>query len=95
MSNLIHVNTPLVTDAQGHINTAYTATDQNHHQSLQIVANNAENYGGRGSEAFQQAIATVNYHYGQHKETIQRAAQVLGMANDGFTCTDGQCAAQY
>jgi uncharacterized protein YukE len=91
----IHVNTPLVADAAQQIHQAAAATEQNHQQSLSAVANNAENFGGRGSDAFQQAIATVNNHYQQHKETIAAAKQALAMANDGFTETDGQMAAQY
>ena len=91
----IHVNTPLVADAAQQINQAAAATEENHAKALSHVANNAENFGGRGHDAFHQAIATVNQQYQQHKETIAAARQALAMANDGFTETDGQCAAQY
>jgi uncharacterized protein YukE len=92
---LIHVQTAHVADAAGQIRQAYASTDQNHQQSLNIVNNNAENFGGRGHDAFHQAIGLVNQHYAHHKDLILRAGQVLAMANDGFTETDGQMAAQY
>lgn len=95
MSNLINVNTPLVADAAGQIQHAAAQTELNHQQSLNIVYNNAENFGGRGSEAFQSAIATVNSTYAEHKAAIARAGQALGLANDGFSQTDAQMAAQY
>lgn len=93
--NVIHCNTPLVADAAVQIQAAAAQTEHNHQQSLSIVANNAENFGGRGSQAFQQAIAMVNSQYAAHKEAIANASRALGMANDGFTETDGQMAAQY
>jgi uncharacterized protein YukE len=92
---LIHVNTPLVADAAQQINQAHAQTENNHAQSLSVVHSNAENFGGRGHEAFDQAISMVNAHYARHKETIAAARQALAMANDGFTETDGQMAAQY
>jgi uncharacterized protein YukE len=95
MSGLIHVNTPLVADAAVHIQAAATQTEHNHQQALNIVANNAENFGGRGSEGFHHAISAVNNAYAQHKEAIAAASRALGQANDGFTETDGQMAAQY
>jgi uncharacterized protein YukE len=95
MTGLIHVNTPLVADAAVQIQSAATQTEHNHQQSLNIVSNNAENFGGRGSEAFQQAISAVNNAYSQQQEAIAAASRALGVANDGFTETDGQMAAQY
>jgi uncharacterized protein YukE len=95
MSGSIHVNTPLVADAAIQIQAAATQTEHNHQQSLTIVANNAENFGGRGSEAFQQAFATVNHVYAQQQAAIAAASRALHQANDGFTETDGQMAAQY
>jgi uncharacterized protein YukE len=95
IGNTILCNTPLVADATAQLHAAANATEQNRQQSLTIVANNAENFGGRGSDAFQSAIATVNAHYDSHQQAIAQAGQALGMANDGFTQTDGACAAQY
>jgi uncharacterized protein YukE len=92
---LIHVNTPLVADAAHLINQAHAQTENNHAQSLHLVHTNAENFGGKGHDAFHQAIGTVNAHYVRHKETIAAAKQALAMANDGFTETDGRMAAQY
>jgi uncharacterized protein YukE len=92
---LIHVHTANVADAAHQINQAAAATEQNHAQSLSIVQSNADNFGGRGHDAFHQAISTINNQYQQHKETIAAARQALAMANDGFTETDGQMAAQY
>jgi uncharacterized protein YukE len=94
-TNLILCNTPLVADAVNAIHQVYSLTDQNHQASLNLVANNAENLGGTASPAFQQAIGMVNAHYATHKETLLAAANALGQANDGFTQTDGQMAAQY
>jgi uncharacterized protein YukE len=88
-------NTPLVADATVQVQAAASATEQNRQHSLTIVANNADNFGGRGSEAFQQAIAMVNSQYDQQQQAIAQAGQALGVANDGFTETDGACASQY
>jgi uncharacterized protein YukE len=88
-------NTPLVADATVQLHSAATATEHNRQQSLSIVANNADNFGGRGSEAFQSAIAMVNSQYDQQQQAITQAGQALGVANDGFTQTDGACASQY
>lgn len=93
--SLVHYNTPHIADAAQQLQQAYVHTDQNHQQALQHVHNNAENFGGRGSDQFQQTIAMVNSQYAAHKETILRAHQALGLANDGMTETDGQMAAQY
>jgi uncharacterized protein YukE len=95
MTNLIHYNTPLIADAAVQIQQAAAQTEQNHQQSLSTVANNAENFGGRGSQAFQQAIGLVNSAYAQSQEAIAAASRALAMANDGMTETDGQMAAQY
>jgi uncharacterized protein YukE len=95
MSGLVHYNTPLVADAAVQIQQASVQTEHNRQRSLSLVANNAENFGGRGHDAFNQAIAMVNSHYDAHQQAIQQAGRALGMANDGMTETDGQMAAQY
>jgi len=95
MSNLIHVNTPTVADATQQIHTAYAQTDANYDRSMQILNNNPEVFGGKGSEAFTQVYSTLNSHYSAAKDTIRRAGLALGMANDGFSQTDAQMAAQY
>lgn len=93
--SLIHYQTPAIADAVMQLQAAAQATEVNHQRSLQIVTANAENFGGMGSESFQQAIAMVNQIYQQSQETIQAASRALDMANTGMTETDGQMAAQY
>jgi uncharacterized protein YukE len=92
---MILANTPLIADAHVQLNAAATATEQNRQAALGIVASNADNFGGRGSEGFQQAIAQVNAHFDRHQQNIAQGAQALGLANDGFSETDGLAAAQY
>jgi uncharacterized protein YukE len=91
----ILVNTPAVADAVVQVQQAATQVEHNHQLSLTIVGNNAENFGGRGSDMFQQAIALVNSSYARLQQRITQCGQALGVANDGYTSTDGQCAAQY
>lgn len=92
---LIHVNTALVADAAQQIHTAYAQTDANYDRSLQILNSNPDVFGGRGSEAFTQVYSMLNSQYAAAKDTIRRAGVALGVANDGFSQTDAQMAAQY
>lgn len=92
---LIHYNTPQIDAVAGMIQQAAAQTEQNHQRSLQIVNANANNFGGQGSEAFQQAIALVNHAYAQSQETIGRAGAALSAANDGMTQGDLASKAQY
>jgi uncharacterized protein YukE len=92
---LIHYQTPAIADAVVQLQGAAQATEVNHQRSLQIVTSNADNFGGLGSESFQQAIAMVNHFYQQSQETIQAASRALDVANTGMTETDQQMAAQY
>jgi len=92
---VIHYATPAVAAAATDINMVSVQTEDNHQRSLAIVAANADNFGGAGSEAFQQAIALVNHAYAQDQEMLQRASVVLGQANDSMTQHDATCAAQY
>lgn len=92
---LIHYNTPMIDTVAGQIQQAAAQTEQNHQQSLQIVNANANNFGGQGSEAFQQVIAQVNHAYAQSQETIQRAAAALSAANTSMTQGDLASKAQY
>jgi uncharacterized protein YukE len=94
-SGVILTNTVAVADGTVAINKASVATADNLQTSLQIVNNNAENFGGQGSAAFHQAIALVNQQYQNQQAAIAQAAQALGLANDGMTETDQQMAAQY
>jgi uncharacterized protein YukE len=93
--SLIHYNTPMIDSVAGMIQQAAAQTEQNHQRSLQIVNANANNFGGQGSEAFQQVIAQVNHTYAQSQETIQRAGAALSAANAGMTQGDMASKAQY
>lgn len=92
---LIHYNTPQIEAVAQMVNNASAQTEQNHQRSLQIVNANASNFGGQGSEAFQQVIAQVNHAYAQSQEAIQRAGVALGMANEGMTQGDVKSKSQY
>ena len=92
---LIQVQTAAVTDAISQIKAAYTQTQQNYDQSVQILQSNPDVFGGQGSEAFSQVYSTLNSQYQEAANTIQRAGQALGVALDSFHETDGQCASQY
>lgn len=92
---LIHYNTPVIDEVAAQIQNAAAQTEQNHQRSLQIVNANASNFGGQGSEAFQQVIAQVNQAYAQSQETIQRASAALSAANAQMTQGDLAAKAQY
>lgn len=91
----ITYHTAQIADAAVQINTVSQQTEENRLRSINIVTANAENFGGRGSEAFQTAINTVNHRYQSIQETIHRASAALNQANDDMTHRDGQAAAQY
>jgi uncharacterized protein YukE len=91
----IHYATAAVAAASQEIGAVAARTEENHQRALSIVTANAENFGGQGSEAFQQAIALVNSRYQQAQETIRQAGMTLAQANDQMTAHDAQCAAQY
>lgn len=95
MSGVIHYATAAIADVSAQIGQAASQTEQNHQMSLQTVAANADNFGGQGSEAFQNVIATLNQQYAQSQELIQRAGVVLQQANEGMTHADGKSAGQY
>ncbi|WP_088295394.1 WXG100 family type VII secretion target [Mycobacterium avium] len=92
---LIHYATAEIEGAAAQIRQASVQTDNNHQRSLQTVQANADNFGGQGSDAFQQVISTLNQKYAQSKETIERASVVLQQANEQMTHADGQSAGQY
>lgn len=93
--SVIHYATAAIADASAQIGQAASQTAENHQRSLQTVQANAENFGGQGSDAFQQVVAALNQQYAQSQETIQKAGMVLQQANQGMTDADGQSAAQY
>jgi uncharacterized protein YukE len=93
--SLIHYDTPAIDAAQAQVRAVASQTEQNHQQSLRIVQQNAENFGGQGSDAFQHVIATVNQRYAHSQETLQRASAALQQANEGMTQADGTSASQY
>lgn len=93
--SLIHFNTPLIDEVAAQIQQASAQTEHNHQRSLQIVNANAANFGGQGSEAFQQVIAQVNQAYAQSQETIQKASAALSQANAQMTQGDMAAKAQY
>lgn len=92
---VIHYATPQIAEVAQQIGQAASQTEQNHQDSLRTVNANAENFGGRGSEAFQEVINGLNQKYAQSKETIAKAGAVLLQANEGMTHADGQSAQQY
>jgi uncharacterized protein YukE len=87
--------TAAIADAAAQIHQAAAQSETNHQQSLSIVGRNADHFGGKGSAAFQQAIAAVNNAYAQSQQAIQAAGRALGVANDNMCQTDGICASQY
>ncbi|OFJ52437.1 hypothetical protein BEL07_17570 [Mycolicibacterium grossiae] len=93
--SVIHYATAAIADAAAQIGQAASQTSENHQRSLQTVQANAENFGGQGSDAFQQVVAALNQKYAQSQETIQKAGMVLQQANQGMSDADGQSAAQY
>jgi WXG100 family type VII secretion target len=93
--SVIHYATALIEEAATQIGNAASQTEQNHQRSLQTVQANAENFGGQGSDAFQQVINTLNQKYAQSQETIQKAGLVLQQANEQMTGADHQSAGQY
>jgi uncharacterized protein YukE len=95
MSGTILTQTVAVADGTVAIQGAFQQTEQNYNTSHSIIVNNAENFGGQGSQAFQEAIALLQQQYSQQMEAIQKAGHALGLANDGMTQTDMQMAAQY
>lgn len=92
---VIHYNTAAIADAAQQIGQAASQTESNHQHSLQTVNANADNFGGKGSDAFQEVITSLNQKYDQSKQTIEKAGMVLMQANDGMTDADGKSAAQY
>lgn len=92
---VIHYATAQIADAAEQIGQAASQTESNRQHSIQVLNANAENFGGRGSDAFQEVFNALTQKYDQSKETIQRAGIVLMQANEGMTHADGQSAAQY
>ena len=92
---VIHYNTAAVAAASEEINRTAAVIEDNHQRSLSIVAANADNFGGQGSEAFQNTIAQVNHAYAQCQEAIRAAGMTLAQANDSMTQHDAMAAAQY
>jgi len=91
----IHYATAAIAEAAAQIGQVAAQTEANHQHSLNIVRSSAENFGGQGSQAFNEAIATVNHLYAQQQETIQRAGMALAQANDAQTEADLMSAHQY
>ena len=91
----IHYATPAIAAAAEEITRVSAQTDANHQRSLAIVSANAENFGGQGSEAFQQAIAMVNQKYSQAQQTLTTAGATLAQCNESMTQADAAAAAQY
>jgi WXG100 family type VII secretion target len=92
---VIHYATPAIAAASAEISAVAARTQENHQRSLSIVQSSAENFGGQASQAFQQAIATVNMRYQQDEEALGMAARTLAQANDAMTQADFQAATQY
>lgn len=95
MSGVIHYATPMIAAAAEEIARVSAQTEANHQMSLTIVRANADNFGGQGSDQFQNTIAQVNHAYAQQQEQINRAGIALAQANDSQTQADLLSAAQY
>jgi hypothetical protein len=96
MSNgIVHYATAAIADAATEIGRVAAQTEANHQQSLQIVRANAENFGGQGSQAFNEAINAVNHQYAQQQDAISRAGLALAQANESQTQADVLSAGQY
>lgn len=95
MSGLVHVNTPAVDLAKSEVLVAHKRTEQNWQLSLNTLNASADNFGGAGSEAFKDQYTLLNSQYQQDMDVIEAAGKALGIANDGYTETDGQMAGQY
>lgn len=96
MSNgIVHYATGAIAAAAEEIARVAAQTEANHQHSLQIVRANAENFGGQGSQAFNEAINVVNHQYSQQQEAINRAGLALAQANESQTQADLMSAGQY
>ena len=93
--SLIHYATEAIEAAAADITTTATRTEENRQRSLAVVANNAENFGGRGSDAFQQTMAALNARYARAQEKLSRAGVTVRLVNEQMTEADSRAAAQY
>lgn len=91
----VHYATPQIAAAAEEVARVAAQTEDNRLRSISIVTANAENFGGQGSDSFQQAINLVNQRYSEAQETIKMAGMTLLRVNDGMTEKDGMLAAQY
>lgn len=92
---LIHYATAQIEEAASQIAQASQQTEQNHQRSIHTVQANANNFGGHGSDAFQQVINTLNQKYAESQQTIQKAGVVLQQANEQMSHADSKSAGQY
>lgn len=91
----ISVYTPQVEEAVQDIMRVYAETDACLDRSIQILNNSPNAFQGLGADSYGQAYSILNTRYGQLKDTLQRCGQALGIANQNFSETDAQMAAQY
>ena len=73
----------------------HAETEQNRQDSLNIVRANAENFGGQGADAFQQAIHVINTKYDQAIQKLRHVPIAVQNARDGIVNADQGCASQY
>ena len=92
---LIHYATAAISAGSAEITATASRTEENHQRSLAVVAANAENFGGRGSMAFQEHIAKINAAYAQAQEQMSQAGVTLQQANDSMVQADSRAAQQY
>lgn len=85
----------LLQSCQAELVHVYQQTQSNWEASKQAVARNAENFGGQGSEAFQDVIAVVNARYSKAIEQLNHAGVALDHAIGNMQQGDSILAAQY
>ena len=73
----------------------HAETEQNRADSLNIVRANAENFGGQGSDAFQQAIHITNTKYDQAIQKLRQVPIAVESAKSGMVQKDLGLASQY
>ena len=75
--------------------SVHAETEQNRADSLNIVQRNAENFGGQGADAFQQAISAINARYDSAIQKLKHVPIAVESAKSGMVNKDLGLAGQY
>ena len=73
----------------------HAETEQNRQDSLNIVRASAENFGGQGADAFQQAIHVINTKYDAAIQKLRQVPIAVESAKSGMVQKDQGLAGQY